>query len=90
MTLLAHAELLGLDIRNVKVDLSTSLDARGFFGTDPAISASFAPVSVKVSFDGDNDPARLEGLLRQVEACCPLLAIFRNPVAVNLSFRQRG
>jgi hypothetical protein len=43
---------------------------------------------VKLRFNGNNSPEKLAELQRQIETCCPVLAIFRNPVAVNLSIAQ--
>ena len=34
VTLLAYAQFLEADVRDVNIDISTSLDSRGFFGTD--------------------------------------------------------
>ena len=44
---------------------------------------------MNVRFNGNNDPEKLAELLRRIETCCPVLAIFRNPVAVNLSIAQK-
>lgn len=89
VTLLAYAEFLGADVRDVTIEVSGALDARGFFGTDPSISASFSSVSVDITFHGENDEAVVSELLRRVETCCPMLAAFRQPVEVNLSLKRR-
>jgi pyruvate dehydrogenase E2 component (dihydrolipoamide acetyltransferase) len=88
VTLLAYSEFLGVPVSDIALKLSTSMDSRGFFGTDKSIAAGFAPVDVHLRFKGENDPAKLAELIRRVEQCCPVLAVFRQPMQVSLSYDQ--
>lgn len=90
VTLLAYSEFLGMEIGDVSIRFSSSLDSRGFFGTDKSISTGFAPVNVGIRFKGETDAAKLDELMRRVEQCCPILAVFRQPIDVALAFEPEG
>ena len=90
VTLLCYAGYLGIDVGDLRVKLSGALDARGFFDIDPAAPVGFYDIDARVSFTGRASPADLVRLFACVEKCCPVLAVFRQPMTVNLSFDQHG
>lgn len=88
VTLLCYASYLGIDVGDLKVALSGALDARGFFDIDPAAPVGFYHVDAHVTFTGQASPEELATLFAHVEKCCPVLAVFRQPMTVNLHYDQ--
>lgn len=88
VTLLCYAEYLGMPVRDISVKLSGSLDSRGFFETDDSIPAGFSTINVHIGFRGENAQNKLKELIQHVERCCPVLAVFRQPMDVSLSYDQ--
>jgi uncharacterized OsmC-like protein len=89
VTLLCYAGYLNIDVGDLQVKLAGALDARGFFDIDPTAPVGFYDIDARVSFTGTATPAELARLFACVEKCCPVLAVFRQPMTVNLSFDQR-
>ncbi len=83
------AGYLNIDVGDLQVKLAGALDARGFFDIDPTAPVGFYDIDARVSFTGTATPAELAELFACVEKCCPVLAVFRQPMTVNLSFDQR-
>jgi putative redox protein len=88
VTLTCYAEYLGMPVRDISVNLSGALDSRGFFGTDASIPAGFSTINVHIGFQGENAQDKLAQLISHVERCCPVLAVFRQPMDVSLSYEQ--
>ena len=59
------------------------IDLRGFFGINDGIRAGFNAVRIRVNLSGPEQPARYEELAAAVDAHCPVLDLFRNPVPVE-------
>jgi len=50
---------------------------------DDRIPAGFNAVRIRVNLSGPEPPARYEELAAAVDAHCPILDLFRNPVPVE-------
>lgn len=74
---------LGLELDAVNVAVEGDLDLHGFFGVDDAVRAGFGDVRVRVELSGPESPERYRELADAVDAHCPVLDVFRNPVPVS-------
>ena len=74
---------LGLALDNVRVEVEGDLDVRGFFGIDDSVRPGFGAVRVRVRLSGPEPAERYEELARAVDAHCPVLDLFSNPVPVQ-------
>jgi uncharacterized OsmC-like protein len=79
------AAQLGVKLDNVKVDIEGDIDLRGFFGIDEQVRAGFNAVRIRVTLGGPETEARYQELAAAVDAHCPVLDLFRNPVPVERS-----
>ena len=77
------AAQLGIKLDKVEISIDGDIDLRGFLGIDDRIRASFNAVRIRVNLSGPEPPARYEELAATVDAHCPILDLFRNPVPVD-------
>ncbi|MBV9757905.1 MAG: OsmC family protein [Alphaproteobacteria bacterium] len=77
------AAQLGIRLDSVKVEIDGDIDLRGFFGIDAKVRPGFGAVRIKVALGGPEPAARYEELAAAVDAHCPVLDLFRNPVPVE-------
>jgi uncharacterized OsmC-like protein len=77
------AAQLGIRLDKVEIAIDGDIDLRGFFGINDRIRAGFNAVRVHVNLSGPETPARYEELAAAVDAHCPVLDLFRNPVSVE-------
>ncbi len=77
------AAQLGVKLDKVEIGIDGDIDLRGFFGIDDRIRAGFSAVRINVSLSGPEDAARYQELAAAVDAHCPVLDLFRNPVPVE-------
>jgi uncharacterized OsmC-like protein len=77
------AAQLGVRLDKVKVDIDGDIDLRGFFGLDDQVRPGFNAVRIRVTLAGPENEARYEELAQAVDAHCPVLDLFRNPVPVE-------
>ncbi len=74
---------LGVQLDKVEISIDGDIDLRGFFGVDDRVRAGFNAVRIRVSLEGPEDAARYAELAAAVDAHCPVLDLFRNPVPVE-------
>jgi putative redox protein len=74
---------LGIKLDKVNIDIDGEIDLRGFLGIDDSIGAGFNAVRISVYLGGPEPAARYEELAAAVDAHCPILDLFRNPVPVE-------
>ena len=84
------AAQLGVQLDKVEIGIDGDIDLRGFFGIDDRIRAGFNAVRINVALSGPEDPARYEKLAAAVDAHCPVLDLFRNPVPVERKLVSKG
>ena len=75
-----YAQGLGLTIDEIEIVAEGDLDARTLFGIDGGTRAGFHGVRLKVDIQGPNTPEEYEKLREVVDAHCPVLDLFQNPV----------
>jgi len=79
------ATQLGVKIYTITVRTEGDLDLRGFFGVDDEVRPGFSAVRVEVTVSGPETPERYADLAAAVDAHCPVLDLFQNPVPVSRS-----
>lgn len=77
------AAQLGLELEKVEVEIEGDIDLRGFFGVDETVRPGLNAVRMRVRLTGPEPDARYEELAAAVDAHCPVLDLFRNPVSVE-------
>jgi uncharacterized OsmC-like protein len=77
------AAQLGVTLDKVEIAIDGDIDLRGFFGIDDGIRPGFNTVRMRVSLSGPESEARYKELAAAVDAHCPVLDVFRNPVPVQ-------
>ena len=77
------AEQLGISFDSLTVRLEGDLDIRGFFGFDDAVRPGFSAIRVAVTVTGPESDERYSELAAAVDAHCPVLDLFANPVPVT-------
>jgi uncharacterized OsmC-like protein len=84
------AEQLGIAFDSLTVRLEGDLDLRGFFGFDESVRPGFTAVRVDVSITGPESDERYQELGAAVDAHCPVLDLFSNPVPVTRTLNAAG
>ena len=77
------AEQLGIPFDSLTVRLEGDLDIRGFFGFDDTVRPGFTAIRVDVRVSGPESAERYAELAAAVDAHCPVLDLFANPVPVT-------
>jgi uncharacterized OsmC-like protein len=77
------AAQLGIAFDTLTVRVEGDLDIRGFFGFDEAVRPGLTAVRVEVSVTGPESAERYAELAAAVDAHCPVLDLFKNPVPVT-------
>lgn len=78
-----YAQGLGLTIDEIEITAEGDLDVRKLFGIDESGRAGFQDVRVKVDITGPNTAEEYENLRQVVDAHCPVLDVFSNPVPTS-------
>lgn len=84
------AAQLGIRLDTVNVEIDGDIDLRGFFGIDDKVRPGFGAVRIKVALGGPEPAARYQELAAAVDAHCPVLDLFRNPVPVERVLSTSG
>jgi uncharacterized OsmC-like protein len=77
------AEQLGISFDSLSVRTEGDLDIRGFFGFDDTVRPGFSAIRVDVTVTGPESDERYAELAAAVDAHCPVLDLFTNPVPVT-------
>jgi len=80
------ADLLGVELEQLEVEVSAELDVRGALGVDPDVSVGFEALDCRVALRTatGTDPRRVEQLRAAAERFCVNLATLRTGVAVEV------
>jgi uncharacterized OsmC-like protein len=84
------AEQLGIPFDTLTVRLEGDLDIRGFFGFDDTVRPGFTAIRVEVAVTGPESAERYQELAAAVDAHCPVLDLFANPVPVTRTLQSAG
>jgi putative redox protein len=82
-----YADALGIPLDGVSVQLSGTIDLRGFFNVDDSVRSGFQGIEAEVVIDSPASAADIARLKETVDRHCPVLDILRNPTPVNLKLR---
>jgi uncharacterized OsmC-like protein len=74
---------LGIKLDKVEIDIEGDLDVRGFFGIDDRVRPGLSAARLRVRLSGPEQAIRYRELAEAVDAHCPVLDLFRNPVPVH-------
>jgi uncharacterized OsmC-like protein len=77
------AEQLGISFDSLSVRLEGDLDIRGFFGFDDTVRPGHGDVNPDGGETGPESDERYAELAAAVDAHCPVLDLFANPVPVT-------
>ncbi|WP_448811495.1 OsmC family protein [Agromyces bauzanensis] len=80
-----YANALGIVVDDIDITAEGDLDVRKLFGIDEAVRAGFSAVRLTVSLTGPESAERYEELRRVVDAHCPVLDLFANPVPTTVA-----
>jgi putative redox protein len=84
ITYRAYATALGIPLRHVSVNLTGTIDLKGFFAVDDTVRPGYQKVTGTVRLESTASDEQLEMLRTAVNAHCPVLDIIQNPVPVTL------
>jgi uncharacterized OsmC-like protein len=84
------AAQLGVKLDKVEIGIDGDIDLRGFFGIDEGVRPGFNTVRIRVSLSGPESEGRYKELAAAVDAHCPVLDLFRNPVPVQRQLVYAG
>lgn len=82
-----YADALGIPLNGVSVQLSGSIDLRGFFNVQDDVRPGYQAIEAEVVIDSPAPEADLARLKEIVDRHCPVLDILRNPTPVQLTLR---
>ncbi len=83
-----YADALGIPLNGVSVQLTGTLDLRGFFNVQQDIRPGYQAIEADVILDSPASEAELARLKEIVDRHCPVLDILRNPTPVRISLRS--
>jgi uncharacterized OsmC-like protein len=90
ITLRMVAAAMGIDLRNVEVDVEGDLDFRGTMGIDRETPVGFQRIRTSVRFDADASPDRLERLAARAERYCVVGATLRDGTSLTTDIAARN
>ncbi|MGI9823545.1 OsmC family protein [Agromyces sp. Marseille-Q5079] len=80
-----YANALGIVVDDIAIDAEGDLDARKLFGIDETVRAGFNAVRLTVKLTGPESAERYDELRQVVDAHCPVLDLFANPVPTTVA-----
>lgn len=83
ITYQAVAALKGIQLNGIKVETKGNIDWRGFLGIGEDIRPGYQKIEVQTIIDSDESPERIQELIAEVEARCPILDNLVNAVGVE-------
>uniref|UniRef100_A0A831X867 OsmC family peroxiredoxin n=2 Tax=Thermorudis TaxID=1649508 RepID=A0A831X867_9BACT len=81
----AYAEQLGIQLDAIEIELTGTLDLRGFLGIDPSVRPGFRRIEARVRLVSPEPESRLRELADLVERFCPVQDMLTNPVPIRIS-----
>ncbi|MEM9746264.1 MAG: OsmC family protein [Actinomycetota bacterium] len=80
----ANATGLGIDIKDLSIDLEGDLNLKTFLGLDPEGHAGYQSIRASVNIDSDATPEQLAQLHEQVVGTSPVGHTLNRPVPVSI------
>lgn len=87
ITYRAYATALGIPLDQISVELTGTIDLKGFFAVDDAVRPGYQGISGTVHLRSSASDQELQRLRDIVNAHCPVLDIISNPVPVQLDLQ---
>jgi uncharacterized OsmC-like protein len=86
------ADLLGIPILDLRVEVTGEVDVRGCLGVDPAVKVGFRSMGCRVALrvPPDVDPRRVSMLQKQAERSCVNLDTLRSGVPIEVAFNVQS
>jgi uncharacterized OsmC-like protein len=86
------ADVYGVALTHLKVDVQAGVDVRGTLGMDPKVPVAFQSLGVQVTLrvTPQTDPHRLRQMLQAAERSCVVLQTLRSGVPVTVSIANAG
>ena len=82
-----YAESLGIDIKDISIELRGTQDLRGFMGLDGSIPPGFLKIEGDVRINSSASAAELKELQNLVDNHCPVLDDLTRNVPVKLTLK---
>ena len=89
ITLRMVAAAMGIELRNVEINIKGDLDFRGTMGIDPETPVGFQNIRTSVRFDADAAPDRLQRLAARAERYCVVGATLREGTSLSTDIAPR-
>jgi uncharacterized OsmC-like protein len=89
ITLRMVAAAMGIELRNVEIDVAGDLDFRGTMGIDAETPVGFLRIRTTVRFDADAPADRLQRLAARAERYCVVGATLRDGTALTTDIAPR-
>ena len=89
ITLRMVAAAMGIELRDVEVNVEGDLDFRGTMGIDPETPVGFQQIRTSIRFDADAPPERLQRLAARAERYCVVGATLREGTALTTDIAAR-
>lgn len=86
------ANLLGVELASLTVEVTAEVDVRGTLGMDPQVPVGFQRLccDVHLTAKEDTPPELLAKLRAGAERCCVVLQTLRQPPDVQIAFHEGG
>jgi uncharacterized OsmC-like protein len=86
----ANAAAMGIELDDLRFELSGEVDLRGFLGISEDVRAGYEEVTVTTYVDADAPPEELTELRERVEATSPLVDSIANEVPLETDLVVEG
>ncbi|WP_211346627.1 OsmC family protein [Panacagrimonas perspica] len=90
ITYCLFANVMGIELDSVTVDLKGQMDVRGLFGIDESIPPGFQKITFETRIVSNADAEDIQKLIRLVESRCPVMDTIHRPVDVSGSAFLNG
>ena len=84
-----HAELMGIPINGITVEVTGEVDLCGFYAVDDEARPGYSGIATEVVIDSPASDEELERLTEAVHRYCPVLDIIKNSTPVTFNVRKK-
>ena len=84
-----YAEDMGINIKEISVELAGTQDLRGFMSLNEEVPAGFTSIKGTVFIQSEASKSDLELVQKRVDKYCPVLDDLRRPVDVSLNVEKQ-
>ncbi|MCG7426247.1 OsmC family protein [Helcobacillus sp. ACRRO] len=86
----AYAEARGINLRDVAIDVTGTLDPDGFLGKNPDAKLGFSAITSRFRIDAENTQEEIEQFVEFIEATCPVLDTLVNTPRIAAEVAPAG